>query len=242
MLARRMIRRAFCFRPPGKTFRKTFYISFSKGHTLRYTVLEDAIMRADLPERLPGPINVDTRQIFIVRVSRRSYRKEHSMFHFWHTNIMLPQANTEPALYAVAFTEESILSSGGKCPQGLYPASPLSASECVRAKQGLGSAEIRVRELTGTVASVMLGGRTSTPSMNQTTSSMHGNPIGAHAGGTGSVAYLPAGMSLRGNDGGRYVRGNQKEASATGATARRSASTLAEQGKSYQNGCLLLQG
>ncbi|MBC8138620.1 MAG: hypothetical protein H8F28_22300 [Fibrella sp.] len=165
------------------------------------------------------------------------------MFHFWHINIMLPQANlSEPALYAVAFTEERILSSHGKCPQGLYPASPLSASECVRAKQGSGSTGTTVRELTGTVASVMLGGRTSTPLMNQTTSSMHGNPIGNHAGGTGSVAYLQAGMSLRGNDGGRFVRGSQKEASAMGATARRSASFIAKQSKSYPYGNQLLQG
>lgn len=165
------------------------------------------------------------------------------MFHFWHINIVLPQANlSEPALYAVAFTEESILSSGGKCPQGLYPASPLSTSECVRAKQGFGSAGTSVRELTGTVASVMLGNRTSTPSMNQTTSSMHGNPIGNNAGGTGSVAYLQTGMSLRGNDGGRFVRSSQKEASAMDATARRSASFIAKQSRSYRYDSQLLQG
>ena len=165
------------------------------------------------------------------------------MFHFWHINIMLPQANLpEPALYAVAFAGGSLLSYHGKCPQRLYPASPLSASECVRAKQGSGTTGATVSELTGTVASVMLGGRTSTPSMNQTTSSMHGNPIGTYAGGTGSVAYLQTGMSLRGNDGGRFVRGSRKEASAMGATARRSASFIAKQSKSYPYGCQLLQG
>ena len=165
------------------------------------------------------------------------------MFHFWHINIMLPQANlSEPALYAVAFTEETILSSGGKCPQGLYPASPLSASECVRAKQGFGSTGTTVRELTGTVASVMLGGDTSENLMKQPADSIHSNLMGTHAGGTGSVAYLQADMSLRSNDGGRFVRGNQKEASATGATADRSASFLAKQSKSYSYGSQLLQG
>ncbi len=156
------------------------------------------------------------------------------MFHFWHNSITLPQANlSEPALYAVAFTGGSIPSYGA-CPQGLYPASPLSASECVRAKQGSGTTGATVSKLTGTVASVMLGGRTSTRLMHPPTGNTHGNPMGTHAGGTGSVAYLPKpGMSLRGNDGGRIVRCNQKEASAMGATARRSASLLARQNESY---------
>lgn len=163
------------------------------------------------------------------------------MFHFWHNSIQLPQANlTEPALYAVAFTGESMLSSGGKCPQGLYPASPLSASECVEAKQGSGNGT-SVRELTGTVASVMLGGDTSVNLMDPLTGKTRGNPTGTIAGGTGSVAYLPnTGMSLRGNDGGRIVRGSQKEASAMGATTRRSASFIATQGRSYRNDSRLL--
>ncbi|MBC7807730.1 MAG: hypothetical protein H7145_16480 [Akkermansiaceae bacterium] len=166
------------------------------------------------------------------------------MFHFWHNSTMLPQANlSEPALYAVAFTGGSILSLGGKCPQGLYPASPLSASECVRAKQGLGTAGTTVRELTGTVASVMLGGDTSVNLMNPLTGKTRGNPTGTIAGGTGSVAYLPnPGMSLRGNDGGRIVRGSHQEASAMGATARRSASFIAKRSNSYPYGCQLLQG
>jgi len=163
------------------------------------------------------------------------------MFHFWQNSTMLPQANlTEPALYAVAFTGESILSSGGKRPQGLYPASPLSASECVRAKQGSGSAGTAVRKLTGTVASVTLGGTASTPSMHQPSEGTQGNPMGTIAGGTGSVAYLPnPGMSLRGNDGGRIVRGSHEEASAMGATAR-SASFIARQAAPYFHGCQLL--
>jgi hypothetical protein len=165
------------------------------------------------------------------------------MFHFWHINIMLPQANLpEPALYAVAFTEGSVLSSHGKAPQGFYPASPLSASECVRAKQGSETTGTTVRELTTTVASVMLGGSPSTPLMNLSSEITRGNPIGTYAGGTGSVAYLQTGMSLRGNDGGRFVRGSRKEASAMGATARRSASFIAKQSKSYPYGCQLLQG
>lgn len=166
------------------------------------------------------------------------------MFHFWHNSTTLPQANlSEPALYAVAFTGESILSLGGKCPQGLYPASPLSASECVRAKQGSGSAGTTVRELTGTVASVILGGKASTRSMPQPSGDTQGNPMGTIAGGTGSVAYLPnPGMSLRGNDGGRIVRGSHEGASVMGATARNCASFITKQGKSYRNDSQLLHG
>ena len=133
------------------------------------------------------------------------------MFNLWQNCITQPQETTEPALYAVAFPIETSVPIGGIRPQGQYLASPLSAPECVVAKQDLADAEPSVNYLTGTSASVTQGLEASQPMLRSFA------PMSEFAGRTGS-AFLITGVSLRENDGNRLHR----NANAVGASADRS--------------------
>ncbi len=168
------------------------------------------------------------------------------MFHFWQNNTTLPQENlTEPALYAVALTEGIRVLSDGICPQGQYPTSPLSTSECAEAKQGSGIAGTTVRNLTGIITSVLSGSGASSSLMHHRANSTRGNPVGNNAGGTRSVAYLLTGKSLLGNDTGlneSSISGSRREARAMTATAIRSASFVAAIGTSYKSDSRISQG
>ena len=140
------------------------------------------------------------------------------MFHFWLNEVM-PQANaTEPALYAVAIL-----------------ASPLSASECDGAKRGREISSTQVRELTGTVASVLPSGTPTLPMPEQLVAvklesrknSTRGNPMGRIAGGTLDALRSIKNVPSEGNDELRQDIYSPAGAIAAGATEGFGASILA---------------
>ena len=113
------------------------------------------------------------------------------MFLLWQKGTDLSQGTeTESAVYAVALPSEAPASFVGICPQGQYPASPLTAtSACVRgAKRFVGSPSNRVIDVTETIAAMPQG-------------VAHKNRLGSLAGRTRSLTHLIAGVSLHGNDG-----------------------------------------
>ncbi len=133
------------------------------------------------------------------------------MFHWQNENTLNSTNLSEIALYAVALPTEVNASFGGIRPQGQYPASPLSASECDKAKRGIGLSDATTIAATVTMR---VGGTNEFPRLCVARRSKR---WASSAGRTGSVAYPQTGMSLRGNDGNQHL----SNATAMGASANR---------------------